>query len=63
MQACNGCNFGSFRASPGGELLENVPVNSPVRLLGQAGAGWCKVSYGGRDGYMHRDILVPNCFQ
>jgi serine/threonine protein kinase len=62
-QACEGCSYGSFRASPEGTLLENVPVNTTIQLLGQASAAWCKVSYRGRVGYMHRDILRPNCFQ
>ena len=41
----------NLRKTPGGDLLERIPIGSPVTIL-EYGADWCKVSTCGYTGYM-----------
>ena len=47
----------NMRTSPGGGLLERVPVGSQVDVLAES-AGWCQIQYDGKTGWMQSAFII-----
>ena len=50
-------NTVNMRAEPGGDVLARVPLGDTVSVLAEA-AGWCKVQWKGKTGYMQTGFLA-----
>jgi hypothetical protein len=52
----------NFRATPGGMVINTIPANSRVRVMGQAGS-WDQVAYGGQVGYVAASLITSQYVQ